>query len=107
MKTENYREEDAGEIFYLLGEQVDQNKIYRVASGQSRPLKEFILEMKELFGDEAGCEFGAGGNGNDLVSLQVDVGDLMKDIGFVPKVLFREGVNRVVGYWKMKEEDKK
>lgn len=100
-------EEDAGEIFYLLGEKVDQNNTYRVASGQSRPLKEFILEMKNLFGDEAVCEFGAVGDGNNLVSLQVDVGDLKKDIDFVPQVLFREGVNRVVGYWKIKEEDKK
>ncbi len=96
-------EEDAGEIFYLLGEKVDQNKIYRVASGQSRPLKEFILEMKELFGDEAVCEFGAGGNGNDLVSLQVDVSDLMEDINFFSLLPFKKGINEVVNYWRKKE----
>lgn len=89
-------EEDAGEIFYRLGEKVDENKTYRIASGQSRPLKEFILELKNLFGDEAVCEFDAEENGKNLVSLQVDVGDLMEDIGFAPQVSFVEGVNRVL-----------
>ena len=41
-------EDDAGRMFYLIGELVNENQVYCIASGESRPLKEFIMELKEL-----------------------------------------------------------
>ncbi|GFI45570.1 dTDP-glucose 4,6-dehydratase [Lachnospiraceae bacterium] len=89
-------EDDAGKIFYLLGEKISKNKVYRIASGQSRALKEFILEIREVAGKEGGCEFVADNIGENRVSLQVDVNDLMEDIHYVPAVSFKEGIQKTV-----------
>lgn len=90
-------EDDAGRIFYLLGECVDQDRIYCIASGESRPLKEFILEMQDAFGSDAKCEF-APDAGCPSEGLQADVSELFRDISYRPDVKFEEGIKKMIRY---------
>lgn len=90
-------EEDAGKIFYLLGERVGDDKVYCIANGAYRPLKEFIYEMKDAFGPGAECEFAAE-PGELAAGLQPDASDLFLDIAYRPKVTFREGIQKMIAH---------
>lgn len=89
-------EEDAGKIFYLLGSKVEKNGVYCIASGTSRPLKEFILELKELTGAASACSFAPETDGSGTISLQADISRLIKDTGYVPETAFKEGIAKVL-----------
>lgn len=93
-------ETDAGKIFYLLGKSTGGSKTYCIASGKSRPLKEFIMELREAFGKDAVCEFAGDTTDGKLPGLQADTSELEKDIGFVPGISFKEGIEKLIRYRK-------
>lgn len=95
-------EEDAGKMFCLIGQHVQRSRVYCVASGESRPLKEFILEMQSAFGAEAICEFAEETGNNNVISLQADISTLIEDIGYSPQVTFAEGISDVIRFKKRK-----
>lgn len=95
-------EEDAGKIFFLIGEKVENNKVYCIASGEARPLKEFILEMKDIFGLGVVCAFAEQSGKGDIINLQADVEAYVKDIGFRPQCSFEKGIRSLIGYQKGK-----
>ena len=88
-------EKDAGKIFYLLGEKDVPGGVYCVASRDTRPLKEFILEMKEIYGVGAECEF-APPSDVPMVSLDPDITGLVSAIGWEPKTTFSEGIKKII-----------
>ena len=87
-------EKDAGKIFYLLGEKDVPSGVYCVASDDTRPLKEFILEMKDICGNGAKCEF-APPSEAPAVSLDPDITSLVNAIGWRPQTSFREGIRKI------------
>lgn len=89
-------EDDAGKMFYLLGEHIEDNKVYCIANGSYQPLKTFILEMKEVFGPDAECEFAPGEPSNG--GLQPDTSDLVHDISYRPIVTFKEGIQKMIAH---------
>ena len=98
-------EKDAGKIFYLLGEKDVPSGVYCVASDDTRPLKEFILEMKDVCGNGAKCEF-APPSEVPAVSLDPDITSLVNAIGWRPQTSFREGIRKILvhmindgGWW--------
>ncbi len=90
-------EDDAGTIFYLIGERTDQDAVYCIASGESRPLKEFILEMRDTFGAGATCEFDSD-TGRPGEGLRADAEELFRDISYRPVVTFKEGIKKMITY---------
>ena len=88
-------EKDAGKIFYLLGEKDVPSGTYCVASEDTRPLKEFILEMKELYGKGAECEF-ALPTQTPMVSLDPDITSLVEAIDWHPQTTFAEGIRKII-----------
>lgn len=96
-------EEDVGMIFYLLGERVTENKVYCIASGESRPLREFVLELKEFFDTELDCEFSQEEDNDRIISLQTDISGLVRDIGFKPRISFEEGILDILKFKKIIE----
>ncbi len=96
MQKWNYLyEKDAGKIFYLLGEKDVPSGTYCVASEDTRLLKEFILEMKELYGKGAECEF-APPTQTPMVSLDPDITSLVEAIDWHPQISFAEGIKKII-----------
>ncbi len=89
-------ESDAGYIFYLIGEKVDHDSVYRVANKESRPLRKYIETLSFLMDAEKLCIFA---NPNDQVKAYgIETCDerLFKDIGFLPQISFEEGIKRTI-----------
>jgi nucleoside-diphosphate-sugar epimerase len=95
-------EDDAGKIFYLLGKCVNENKVYCIAKGEMRTLKEYILELGDLFDGQAKYEFTSQENGEQLYGLQADISCLVKDIGYIPNTPFKKGILNMIEYRKNK-----
>lgn len=91
-------EKDAGRIFYLLGEKCEASKVYCVASGESHPLKEFIIKMKDAFGEEAECKFAEAAADGKVYGLQADITELVRDIRYKPQTAFAEGIADMIAY---------
>lgn len=93
-------EEDAGMYFYLLGEKAEGNLLVNVASGDARPLREYIEELahvlnagnqKEMFR----YELGGTGAGALPDGIYPDVNRLREITGYVPRIGFAEGIRRI------------
>lgn len=101
----NYlNEHDAGAIFYLLGTREKTKGIYCIAHPESRPLKEYIMDIARLF-DAAECSFAQ--SNEKLVGLNADVSKLASDIQFCPSVTFEEGIKEIIDYRTMYHKNMK
>lgn len=98
-------EDDAGQMFYLIGELVSENQVYCIASGESRPLKEFIMELKGLCRTDANCEFAKKADSEGIIGLQADIENVVQDIGYHPQVSFKDGCDKVIR-WRRNSESK-
>lgn len=97
--TQNWdylHEKDAGRMFFLIGEHAESSKVYCIASGESKPLKEFILDVRDICGSTAECIFAEEVPTQKLVSLQTKIDDLVNDIEYKPQIAFREGVKDMI-----------
>ncbi len=93
----NYlNEHDAGRAFYLLGKTKNAKGIYCIAHPQSKPLKNYITELREIFGDSAECSFAQ--FNADVVGLNADVSKLKNDTGFCPQISFTDGMKKLIEY---------
>lgn len=73
-------EADAGKAFYLIGENSSGNKVYCLGSGQARPLKEYIMEMKDTVNPKAELGFGElPYPKKPVMNLCADITSLMQD----------------------------
>lgn len=97
-------ESDAGKMFFLMGNCVEKNVVYCVANGEAKPLKEFIIQLKECFGKEAVCVFGEDRANQKVFGLQADTSTLIKDTGYIPCVTFQEGIMDMINY-KLRQSD--
>lgn len=92
-------EEDAGKYFLLLGEKIDKSIIVNVASGDARPLREYIGEMAEVLNEkntEKPFQYMLAESGSvPLNGIYPDVSRLREITGYVPQVGFVEGIRRI------------
>ncbi len=91
-------ERDAGKMFFQMGQYGEKSGVYCIASGEARPLKEFILQMKECFGQEAVCEFANKPHSEEVYGIQADISTFVKEIGYRPQVSFQEGIQDMIQY---------
>ena len=71
--------------------------IYNVASGRVRPLKEFVLEMKEILHSESEIQFGAVPYGPaGPVNLCPDVSKIKRQLKWQAKTKFDEGIEEIL-----------
>ena len=89
-------EDDAGAMFYLLGEQNVESGIYCIAGTESIPLRSYIEQMQAVFGEGAVCEFAPADPAANPISLCVDMQKTVDAIGYVPRVSFADGIARVI-----------
>ncbi|MCX7714589.1 MAG: NAD-dependent epimerase/dehydratase family protein [Clostridia bacterium] len=83
---------DCAAALGLLGEKKDAHGIYNVSYGKPKPLKEFILEIRDMIAPNTEICFGARKTDkNKTFWLEPDVSKL-KNEGFEPKIGFPEGI---------------
>jgi len=84
-------ESDAGEMFYRLGQEKCRPGVCLIANNESRVLKDYILELADLFGPEASCEFDKTAI-VPLSGLNVDMRSSCEKLDYIPVVSFRDGI---------------
>lgn len=88
---------DAAEAYYLLGEKGKSDSKYMIGSGDPKPLREYLNQIKEIVNRDAVIQWGAlGGSGFYLPKEAYDTMELQKDTGFKPKVSFEEGIRKTM-----------
>lgn len=92
---------DAANALYLVAKYGKDGAIYPIGSGKTRPLKEYILDMKKAVENVIGksIQVGIGElsyQQNQVMYLCADISKLSSDTGFTPKVSFEEGIANTV-----------
>ena len=96
---------DVARAFYLIGKNGKAFNEYLIGSSSARPLKEFLLEMKDSIAPELDFHFGdIPFTGIDLPLSKFDCSVTEADTGFRAKVSFSEGTRRTMEWIKEQEE---
>lgn len=87
--------DDVARAFYLIGEKGKPFHEYLIGSSHARPLKEFLLEMKEAIAPDLDFVFGdIPFTGTDLPLTAFDGRETEQDTGFRAEISFAEGTRR-------------
>ena len=91
----------------LIGEKGLVNKTYGIGSGVFKPLRDYIIEIRDII--DPSLELGIG----DIPALSektfsscVSIYDITKDTGFVPEIRFEEGIRRTIPFYEKQLEQK-
>lgn len=88
---------DAARAFRLLGEKGIDGKVYVLGSGQAKPLKEYIMELRDVV--SPGAELGIGNvpyGEKQVMYLCADISELVADTGWRSKIQFNEGIKEIL-----------
>lgn len=94
-------ETDAGRMFYQIGERTQEDRTYLIASGEKRPLREYIQELARDMNAEDLCRFAEDENVTPP-GLCVDPSLTFKCLGIEPSVTFQDGIHRMVESYRVK-----
>lgn len=92
---------DAAKAFYLSAEFGKDGAVYCLGSGKTRKLKEYILAIRDII--DPAIEIGIGEleyYDNQVMNLQVDISDLVRDTGFQIRYSFEEGIRETIEWAK-------
>lgn len=85
-------EDVAGAMIALLNSGADGG-VYNIASGDRRPLREYMTDMKRILHSDSELNFGAVPYGSEgVISFEVDITKLTEDTGWKPQVSFEKGI---------------
>lgn len=90
---------DAAKAFVLIGEKGKNNKTYYIGSRNPRPLKEFLMSMRDTISPD--LEIGLGDilfTGISLTYKEFDIDAVKNDTGFVPQISYEEGIKNTADY---------
>ncbi len=90
---------DAAGAFVAIGEKGLSNRTYYIGSQSPRPLKEFLLELRNQIDPD--IKLGLGEmtfNGISLTYDEFDINAVKSDTGFVPEITFAEGIRRTTDW---------
>lgn len=100
--------EDAAEALFLLGEKGRPGRIYPLGSGEGRPLKEYIMELRDQIDPGAALDFGKIPYGpKQVMHLRADLSELREDTGFSCRFSFREGIARTIEWYRNNCNDRR
>ena len=86
---------DAARAFADIGERGAEYRTYVIGSGAAKPLREFLVELRDIVSPESDLGFGEMPfNGIYLPQEDYDIAPLSKDTGFSPQLTFAEGIQR-------------
>lgn len=90
---------DAAKAIAAIGEMGRSNKTYYVGSQNPRPLKEFLITMRDCV--DPGIKIGLGEvpfKGVSLTYREFDIDSVKNDTGFIPTVSFTEGIQNTIAW---------
>lgn len=91
--------QDAARALALLADCKGAQGIYNVASGESRPLRAFIEEIRDLINPACQLCFGALPYAKgQVMHLCADITSLRADTGFAPQISFSQGILRLAAW---------
>lgn len=89
--------EDVARAMYLLANTSCMDGVYNIASGKSRQLKEFVIEMKNICKSSSELQFGAiPYNSEGQISFEPIVDKLKQNLGWTCEVKFEDGIKRML-----------
>lgn len=99
--------DDVARAFYLIGENGKPFCEYLIGSSNAKPLKEFLLEMKQTIAPELEFIFGdVPFTGVNMPLSDFDCSKTEEDTGFKAEISFGEGCRRTRDWWlKMEGEE--
>lgn len=80
---------------YAMSSEDFTQEIFHIASDDTRPLRDFVLEIKQITCSRSQLNFGAK-KPERLVSLQPDIEKTKTVIDFVSKYSFTDGINQII-----------
>jgi nucleoside-diphosphate-sugar epimerase len=90
---------DAAAAFADIGERGREFERYVIGSGNAKPLKEFLTELRDIVAPNIELKFGEMPfNGIYLPREDYDTTPLNRDTGFAPKLTFTEGIRRTTDW---------
>lgn len=100
--------DDVARAFYLIGKNGKPFSEYLIGSSKAKPLKEFLLEMKEAIAPELDFVFGdIPFTGVNQPLEDFDCSKTEQDTGFKAEISFGEGCRRTRDWWlEITEEEK-
>lgn len=88
---------DAGKAFVLLGDKGIDGKTYVLGSGQVRPLRKYVEDIRDVVAPGAELAFGAiDYYPHQVMHLQADIAELVKDTGWKVEMPFIEGIKSII-----------
>lgn len=93
--------DDAAKSFCAIGEKGISNRTYYIGSQNPKPLREFLLEMRDQV--DTNIEIGLGEipfSGISLSYQEFDIHAIKNDTGFIPEVSFAEGIQNTIKWLK-------
>ena len=97
--------DDVARAFYLIGKNGKPFHSYLIGSGNAKPLKEFLLEMKESIAKDVDFIFGdVPFTGVNLDLSVFDTKKTDKDTGFKAEISFSEGTRKTYEWLKRVEK---
>lgn len=105
--TQNYdfvHVADVARALYLIGDKGKANHEYVIGSSNARPLRDYILELKEQLAPEKDFKFGdVPFTGVNLPLEAFNCSETERDTGFRAEISFSEGITRTMK-WVQREE---
>ncbi len=92
--------QDAANAFLAMAEKGKHGAVYCLGSGDPKPLKDYILMLRDAAAPDA--ELGLGEvpyAPKQVMYLCADITSLTEDTGFVPRVSFDEGIRQTVAWY--------
>ena len=92
---------DAANAFYLAAAHGRDGAVYPVGSGEARPLREYVTELRDAIDENLPLGFGERAYADkQVMHLQADITPLHDDTGFTPQVSFSEGIRRTIAFYR-------
>ena len=92
--------EDAAAALYLLGEK-GKYGLYNLAFGESRPLKEFVIEARDLISPDSELNFDLDMPAN-IIELRANVDKIKDELGWKAIVGFKYGILKIKNHSDLK-----
>lgn len=92
---------DAARAFHLIAEQGISGKVYPLGSGNARPLREYVEEIRDAIDSALSLGFGEiPYSPLQVMHLEADISELNADTGFAPTTAFADGIRATIAYQK-------